>query len=135
MAEAIFPIVNALNAPFWEAAAEGQLQLPFCLVSDRFFWPPNHFSPFSGTDAIAWRKAGSGATLLSRVVFRRCFQAPFAPLMPYAVGLLQLDAGPRILAYLADPDAPGSAQAGARMHIEFAQLLPEGPAVPTAVIR
>ena len=129
MTEALPLVVNELNAPFHEAAAIGRLLMPFCLSSQRVFWPPSPLSPYDVRGEVTWRETSPLGTMVSRVIYRRCFQQAFEPLMPYAVGLVQLDAGPRLIAHVSDPDDPSSARTGDRVQIRFAPLLENGPAV------
>jgi hypothetical protein len=126
MIEALPRIANELNAPYWKAAAQQRLVLPYCTASQRAFWPPSPISPFKADGAVEWREADTAGTLHSRVIFRRCFQKPFETLMPYSVGLVQLNAGPRLLAYLASPDEADSPRDGDRIRIGFAQILANG---------
>lgn len=127
MAEAIAPVVNALNAPFWAAAARGRLDLPVCLDTGRAFWPPSPISPFTG-GPVAWRAAEPAGTLKGMVVYRRVFQKAFEPLSPYGAALVELDAGPRLMVHVSDPaTAP---EPGASVRLAFRPLLEGGPAVP-----
>jgi uncharacterized OB-fold protein len=134
MSEIIHPVINSLNAAFWAAAADGRLTLPFCIATRRAFWPPSPLSPFPTGQSVEWRDAEPFGTLRSRIVYRRVFQKRFESVMPYGVGLVELDAGPRLLAHLADPDAPGTAKVGDRVKIVFASVLDEGPKIPTISI-
>ncbi len=131
MQEPIAPIVNALNAPFWTAAAEGRLLLPNCVSSGRAFWPPSPLSPFVDRAGVEWRPVSGKGTLIALAVYRRSFQKAFAPLTPYAVGLVELDSGPRLQAHLADPDAADAARPGERVALRFRKLFETGPPVPT----
>jgi uncharacterized protein len=131
MSEPVSPIVNALNAPFWAAAGEGRLLLPTCVATGRAFWPPSPLSPFVGGGAVDWRASPGEGTLLSVVVYRRVFQQAFAPRVPYGVALVQLDEGPRLLAFVAKPDAADAPRVGERVAIGFAPAVEGGRSVPT----
>ena len=135
MDETIAPRVNALNQPFWSAAAEDRLALPFCVLTGRFFWPPASVSPFAGGAAIEWREAAPDGVLAARVVYRRVFQQALKERMPYAVGLVALVAGPRLLAHIPDPDGRGAAQPGDAVRLVFSPIVAGGPKVPHAVKR
>ena len=37
MSEYLAPVINMLNAPFWEGARKGRLMLPYCEVTGRAF--------------------------------------------------------------------------------------------------
>ena len=132
MTETANPVLNDLWAPFWNGAAEGRLVLPVCQTTDRAFWPPSVVSPFVTGGAVVWRETSAAGRLEARVTYRRGFQAAFKPRLPYGVGLVALDAGPRLQAHIIDPDAAGSPQPGARVAIGFSVLV-EG-AVPVPVL-
>ncbi len=130
MAEPIAPIVNELNAPFWTAAEEGRLVLPLCLTTGRAFWPPSPISPFVTGGATSWSPAGGEGVLRALAIYRRVFQKAFEPLAPYGVGLVELDEGPRLHAFISTGDAADAPKAGDRVRLSFASLLPDGPKVP-----
>jgi uncharacterized OB-fold protein len=131
MNEALFPIINALNAPFWAAAAQDSLALPVCIVTGRAFWPPSPYSPFAQGGPVEWRPAEPVGTIRALAVYRRPFQQAFTPLLPYGVGLLELDAGPRLMAHAPASDDPATLKAGDRARLRFVRLLGDGPTVPT----
>src|ERR1700678_2125093 len=74
MPEYVSPIVHALNAPCWSAAEEGQLLLPFCVTTEKYFWPPSPVSPFITSGETSWRSAQPLGVLRAKVIFRRVFQ-------------------------------------------------------------
>ena len=121
---------NTLNEPFWQAAAEDRLVLPFCESTGRAFWPPSPISPFATGGKVAWRNVEPVGTLRALAVYRRVFDRDFASLMPYAVALIDLDAGSRLQAHLAHPDAPDAPRRGERVRLRFTPILEGGPAVP-----
>ncbi len=128
MSEPMAPVVSDLNRPFWDAAATGRLQLPWCPATEQHFWPPSPFSPFAAVRS-EWREAPRVGTIAAVAIYRRVFQKAFEPLMPYAVGLLALDAGPRLQVHIARVE---NAVAGRRATLNFASLLAGGPKVPVA---
>ena len=132
MTETSRPLVNALNRPFWEAAAAGKLALPQCATTQRFFWPPSPRSPFSG-GAVVWMDCDPGGVVESVIVYRRPFQQAFAALLPYGIASIALDAGPRLLVHVTDPDGETAFKAGDRAVIGFRQLLDDGPLLPIAL--
>jgi len=121
------PVVNSLNRAYWDAAARGELVLPFCVATGRAFWPPSPISPFATGGAVEWRKTAPFGQLIARAVYRRGFLKQFEPLMPYAIGLVELDAGPRLLAHIARADSPDAPAAEARVRLQFENLLDDAP--------
>lgn len=130
MDESAEPIVNTLNAPFWEGAKAGRLVLPHCVVTTRAFWPPAPVSPFVTGGGIAWREASAEGVLCALVTYERVFQAAFRALAPYRIGLVALDAGVRLQAHLSG--ASGGPEIGERVVIGFANLA--GGKLPVPVI-
>ena len=130
MPESIEPVDNDLSHPFWKAANEGKLVLPFCEASDRPFWPPSPTSPFAQGGGVEWREAEPRGRLVSRIVYRRGFQKALAQNLPYGIGLVELAAGVRICVHMPEPDMPESAMAGDLVQINFVPLVEGGQAVP-----
>jgi uncharacterized OB-fold protein len=130
MGEPIAPIINDLNAPFWEAAEQGRLVLPRCLTTGRAFWPPSPNSPFVSAGATDWSAARSEGVLRAVTIYRRVFQKAFQSLLPYGVGLVELDEGPRLQAFISAPDSPVAPKPGDRVRLVFGKALPDGPNIP-----
>ena len=130
MGEPLAPIVNELNAPFWTAAEEGRLVLPQCLTTGRAFWPPSPISPFVSQGATGWSPARGEGVLRALAIYRRVFQKAFEPLAPYGVGLVELDEGPRLHAFIPAGGGADAPKPGDRVRLSFARLLPNGPKVP-----
>ena len=128
------PTLNDLNAPFWSAGQADRLVLPFCVTTGRAFWPPSPISPFVTSGPVEWGEAKPSGIIRSVIVYRRIFHADFKPLAPYGVGLIELDAGPRLMAYVPAPDEPMAPRAGDRGRIEFITL-PAGQIAIPALFR
>lgn len=95
------PQATPETEPFWEAAAAGQLCLPRCQPCDRFFFPPRPFCPACLSDDVVWEAASGRGRLHTYVINHRA--APgFEP--PYAIAVVELDEGPRMMANIVDCD-------------------------------
>lgn len=120
------PRVTADNRAYWEAAAAGELQLPWCLDCGMVFAPFGPVCPRCLSDRLEWRPAGGGGVVTSYVVFHHPYLEAFEDRRPYTVALVELDEGPRLLANLLDNDlgdaAPDSVEVGARVHVCFEQV-------------
>ena len=108
------------------------LVLPWCDATGRFFWPPGPVSPYSLDTPVAWKAASHGGTLLAAVVFRRSYLKVLDPIMPYAVGIVELDAGPRLQVHVRDVGLAAPGRHGQRVEIRFGGLLPDSRPVPVA---
>ena len=80
--------------PFWEGTAAGELRLQRCAACDAHYFPPRPFCPTCLGDDVAWETVSGKGTLHSYVINHRA--APgFEP--PYAIAVVQLDEGPRMM--------------------------------------
>jgi uncharacterized OB-fold protein len=129
MTESATPIINALNRPFWGAAAEGVLALPHCLATGQAFWPPSPISPFPEGGAVEWRTVDPVGLLVCRVIYHRGFQAAFKHLLPYAVGLVELSSGPRLQVHIRQADEPTLIEVGTPIRLSFGDILSGGDLV------
>lgn len=127
---ALEPIINELNVTFWEGASRGELWLPLCEDTQRCFWPPAPVSPFSIAAPITWKEVAREGTLIAAVVYRRSYLQELSTLMPYAVGVVALDVGPRIQVHLRDIAIADHTPR--QVEIFFDSLLPDGRPVPMA---
>lgn len=126
------PIINNLNRPFWEGVDRGELVMPWCARTGQYFWPPGPVSPFSINTPIAWRPARPSGTLVGGIVYRRSFLPDLETLIPYAIGFVALDDGPRLQVHLQDPELGGAGNTGLRVEIYFRPLLPGWRPIPVA---
>jgi uncharacterized OB-fold protein len=83
--------------PFWEGLAEGQFRVPVCLDCETAFFPPAPLCPHCGHGEAEWTDAGRG-TLYS---FTRQHRTAPGFDSPIVMGIVELDAGPRLLAPVA----------------------------------
>src|SRR5471032_2045156 len=100
MSEHLDPEINELNLPFWDAASKGQLVLPYCAATGRHFWPPCPASPFVTGGMVEWRPVDTIGILRAVVTYRRVFQKVLSDLIPYRIGLVELEGGVRLQAHL-----------------------------------
>jgi uncharacterized OB-fold protein len=86
--------------PFWEGLANGEFHINWCSVCDSPFFPPAPVCPFCGDRDVSWQEVDPTGRLYS---FTR--QHTVAPGFeaPLVLGLVELDAGPRLLAPIAAP--------------------------------
>ena len=133
MEESIAPVITTLNAPFWAAAAEGELILPWCVQTSRAFWPPSPVSPFVTGGAVTWRPASPFGVLRACVLYRRVFQRALEPVMPYGIGLVAMQAGIRLQAHVPLHPSRSAPSIGAMVEIGLRPILPGAPRVPTII--
>lgn len=81
--------------PFWEACLEQRFTLPKCKKCGSFWFPPSSFCPECWSSDWNWEEASGSGAIHSFVIFRRQYHPAFET--PYAVGVVRLKEGPRIL--------------------------------------
>ncbi|HZU75070.1 MAG TPA: Zn-ribbon domain-containing OB-fold protein [Acidimicrobiales bacterium] len=82
--------------PFWDGCAAGVLRLQRCRACDQFYFPPRPFCPRCLSTDVEWKDVSGRATLHTYVINHR--PAPgFEADAPYAIAVVQLDEGPRMM--------------------------------------
>ena len=120
---------NSITAPFWAAAREGQLVLPFDPATGVACWYPRE----DGGIVYDWRAVDGAAELFAFSVVR----GPINPLFeaPYAPALVVLGAVPgvRLVTQIVDCDF-GSLRCGMALELCFRELHPRGRAAFVAPV-
>lgn len=91
----LFPDISALNTPFWDGLAEGEVRLQRCAKCGCHQYPPESFCYSCGAQALSWVK-GEG-TVYSFIVVHQQYHKAFKPFLPYTVAIVQMNEGPRML--------------------------------------
>ncbi len=82
--------------PFFEGAARGALVIPRCSRCGRFQWTPPERCRDCGGEALAWVPTSGRGTVFSFAIVRRALLRHFAPLVPYAAGIVTLAEDPAL---------------------------------------
>ena len=117
------PPVNAESAPFWEACAEGRLDIQRCRVCGSHQFYPRLVCAACGSAALDWTQASGHGVLKSWTVIRRAVSAAFEADVPYVVALVELDEGLTMMSNLITAE-PESLVVGQRVRVTFE---PRGP--------
>ena len=96
MADKAVPVPTPETRPFWDGCAAGELRLQRCTDCGKPYFYPRSVCPACGSRNVEWFTASGRATLYSYVINHRA--APgFADDAPYAIAVVQLDEGPRMM--------------------------------------
>ncbi len=91
------------TAPFWAATKQSKLVVQRCDSCGYLRWPPGPQCPeCQGLDA-EWVEVEATGELYSYATYHRALDKAFADDIPYTVGLIQLDSGPRMLGTVLTP--------------------------------
>lgn len=122
------PPVSEVSAPFWDATRDGTLMVQWCLDCDAAVFFPRIACPTCLGERLAWRTSvGTGRVHAVTVEHR-----PQNPLMaeraPYAVALIDVDDGWRMLSNVVGCD-PLDVAVGMAVEVTW-EPLPDGRRLP-----
>jgi uncharacterized OB-fold protein len=93
------PIPTPETQPYWDGAAAGELRIQRCRDCRQAYFYPRPLCPSCGSGDVEWFTASGRATLYSYVINHR--PAPgFEADAPYAIAVVQLAEGPRMMTNL-----------------------------------
>lgn len=96
------PEIDATLAPFFAAANEKRLVVQRCVGCGALRFPPRELcSACLSTDA-AWTEVSGRGTVFSFNVMHQIYHPAFAAEVPYAVVVVQLAEGPKLISNLVD---------------------------------
>jgi uncharacterized protein len=132
----LFPIPHSdseLIKPFWNAAAQGRLEMPQCVDCGAFNWYPGVECRHCRGEKFNWVRLPDTARIFSWTVVKRALHAPYKVMAPYVPVLVEFDEAPgvRLVTRLVDMDAGMLAINGA-VAITFKDL--GYPATTTGVV-
>jgi len=91
------PVPDVETQPFWDAAAEGRLAYQHCTACGHDYHYPRSHCPSCWSTAVEWRDATGRGTIYTYTVVRQNPMPPFRDRVPYAIGIVELDEGPRMM--------------------------------------
>jgi uncharacterized protein len=121
------PVVNAETQRFWDATAEGRLELPRCDDCHQVVWYPRRSCPWCHSTSLTWVELTGHGEVYSYTVTRRG-QGRWADAAPYVLAYVELAEGPRILTNVVGCD-PDEVRIGLPVEVAFADT-GEGNALP-----
>lgn len=91
---------------FWQSVNERALELPYCTACKTFFFYPRPFCPACWSDAVEFRRAKGTGTIWTYTIVRFAHGSPsiWHERVPYALALVTLDEGVRIMGNVIDCD-------------------------------
>lgn len=126
MAETRKPLPKATpeTQEFWDGTRAGELRIQRCLDPQcrHVYFPPRPFCPKCASPDVEWFRASGRATLYSYVINHR--PAPgFEEDAPYAIAVVQLEEGPRMMTNLVDVEqTPEALQLDMPLEVTFEKV-------------
>jgi uncharacterized OB-fold protein len=126
------PPTSEVTEPFWEATRSRRLLVQWCVACDKPIWYPRAVCPGCLGDELEWRpSAGTGRVHAVTVEYRP--QDPrLADRAPYAVALIDLDEGVRVLSNVVGAD-PVAVDVDALVAVDW-EPLSDGRHLPVFVL-
>jgi uncharacterized OB-fold protein len=115
------------SLPFWEAAKVKRLLLPRCNHCGRFFFQPSQRCRHCLSPDLAWVESKGIGRIYSFVVYHRSYHPAFESDIPYAVAIVELDEGVRLLSNIIGTP-PESLRCDARVRVTFEER--DGASIP-----
>jgi hypothetical protein len=98
------PIPTAETAPYWRAALEGRLEIQYCRDCARHQFYPRPFCTRCLSDRIEWVRASGHGRIYTYTVCHVAAHPALESRVPYAIGMVELDEGVRLLAGIVEAD-------------------------------
>jgi uncharacterized OB-fold protein len=91
------PVPSSESKPYWDALRERRLMIPRCDECKEFWFPPSFLCPHCSSAKWTWAQASGKGRIFSYVVYHRVYHPGFADEVPYAVAVIELAEGPRMI--------------------------------------
>ncbi len=101
------PIPTPVTQPFWDALAEGRVELQHCDDCAKYIYYPRTHCPGCLSRDLEWREVSGNGVVHTYTVARRPTAPPWAEDLPQLIAVVELDEGPRLTTELVnvEPDA------------------------------
>ena len=91
------PVPSDESKPYWEGLREHRLMMPKCSACEGYWFPPTQYCTHCRSGDWAWTQVSGKGKVFSFVVYHRVYHPGFAEETPYAVAVIELAEGPRML--------------------------------------
>ena len=104
MIDRMLPHPVGLAAEFYRFTAAGELRFQRCADCATWRHPPRHRCGACGSSSWTWERSGCRGTVFTWTISHRAFDPAFAGALPYAIVVVELEEGPRVVCNLLDLD-------------------------------
>ncbi len=116
------------SQPYWQAASEHRLEIPRCNACGEHWFPPSRSCPHCLSADITFAHVTGRGKVYSFIIYDRVYHPAFAGDVPYVVGLVELDEGPRMITNIVGI-APEDVRCEMRVEVDF-RPAGDGLAIP-----
>ena len=100
--EKLLPRINEMSRPYWEGAKRHELLLQKCQECGHYRYPPGETCPSCLSDKLEWVKVSGRGSVYTWTVFHQAYHPAYKDDIPYAVVVVELEEGPRMITNLMD---------------------------------
>lgn len=111
-------------AQYWAAARERRLELPRCAACGAVQHPSREVCESCGGAILAYEAVAGGGSIYTFTVVERALIPELRLAVPYALALVDLDVGPRVLSIIRGY-AMDEIRIGMRVNVQFEEVTPE----------
>lgn len=112
------PTPNATTKPYWDACAEGELRYQQCENCGTVQLIPRSLCEHCQSQQLQWKTSQRQGTVLSFTIVYRAPLPVFKAQVPYAMAIVDMDEGFRVVAN-ASPQAQPALAIGAKVRMGF----------------
>jgi len=112
------PVPTPQTQPFWDALAEGRVELQHCADCERYIYYPRTHCPGCLTRDLEWRELSGNGVVHTYTVARRPTAPPWSEDLPQLIAVVELDEGPRLTTELVNVE-PDAIEVGMRVQPVF----------------
>lgn len=123
----VVPTRDGESREYWEGIDRGELLFKRCRGCGSAHWYPRAHCPRCHADATEWERASGHGYLYTFTTVRQNTSPAFADWVPYSIGLVDLDEGPRVFAHI--DGAKGDMRIGADVMARFRPIA-DGAVLP-----
>lgn len=98
------PVPNHETQRFWNATAEGRIELPRCDDCGLVVWYPRAICPDCLGEDLTWEVMSGHGTVYTFTIVRSGVGRRWREHLPYVVAYVRLDEGPTMLTNIVDCD-------------------------------
>ena len=91
------PVPSAESQAYWDGLRDRKLLMPRCDACGKYWFPPSLLCPHCNATNWTWTSTSGRGRIFSYVVYHRVYHPGFADEVPYAVAVIELDEGPRMV--------------------------------------
>ena len=116
---AMWGVLYRNSTPFWEGVKNQQLLLQKCKGCGKILFPPRPMCPACLSTEEEWTPASGKGKIYSHVTYRKSPHRAFKA--PYAVVLVELEEGPRLISNTVDIE-PEDIEIGMPVEVTFEEI-------------